>query len=203
MKIGFAIVMASPFFDKIISIQNTIAARYPFRDLLGAEHNLPHTTLFQGSFSESINYQEIADRAAEKLSLLLPDKMISFTDVIYKAEGWYFFMIEKTPELQQLHELVLSEIMPDLILDPDRMNRNISGLSEDEIAGIQNYGYRYSGAAFFPHITIGRTAAGRNEDLLNELNTVLRPESASIGRITVYRMGPDGTHADTLYEINL
>lgn len=86
---------------------------------------------------------------------------------------------------------------------PDRININLGDLTEEQIAGIDRYGYRYSEKAFYPHITIGRNDEEKNDKILELLNEKLSeiPQNAKIERMTVYKMGKDGMHEETLAEI--
>ncbi|MBQ8791893.1 MAG: hypothetical protein IJZ51_11380 [Ruminiclostridium sp.] len=204
MKIGFALISSNPVFDQVISIENKIHVRAGFLDYLGTHHNLPHTTIFQGNLSDETNYCAIAEKIAKKFTELFPSKTIDFGDVIYVPEGWYFWMCKKTKEFQELHDLTLKLVELNIVLEPSRFNRNIENIPSIQLEAIRRYGYRYAGEAFFPHITVGRTT---NEDtvLLSELNSEFASieKRAEISRITVYRMGNNGTHSETLYEIRL
>ena len=78
-------------------------------------------------------------------------------------------------------------------------------LTEAQMSGIDKYGYRYSAKAFFPHITIGRNDDDRGEEVLELLNKKLSKLSLNVPveRITAYRMGKDGMHAETLDEVKI
>ena len=83
--------------------------------------NLPHTTLFQGTFKEGFDHRKTADFIAERFTELFPDRTVSFSGAEYRPEGWYFYVMQKTSELQQLHETVLELAVPHLDPDPERM----------------------------------------------------------------------------------
>lgn len=202
MNIGFALITSSPFFDRIIEIENAFHDRAGFFDLLGNQKNLPHTTLFQGTMKEDIDFQKIAASAADEFCRLFPSGMIEFGSCKYVPEGWYFWKCIKTEAFQTLHDYVLHKVYPYIVLDPQRLARNNKVLSPVEKQAIERYGYRYAAEAFNPHITIGRSAQ-KNDELLFELDRALQElgNKASIAKLTVYGMGPNGTHQSTLFEV--
>ena len=204
MKIGFAIITDSPFFEQIIAFEHHFHVEGGFFDSLGSEKNLPHTTLFQGDMDEAIDYRSIADIIAEKFVRLLPDRVIAFDKIVYVPEGWYFLECRRDPPLFELHEEVLKLVRPHIHLDPARLDRDTGVMTREQIRGVQVYGYRYAGKAFYPHITIGRTLK-ESAPLLFRMNAALDKieRTSCISRITVYRMGPNGTHESTLYQVQL
>ena len=204
MKIGFAIITGSPFFEQIIAFEHLFHEEGGFFNSLGAKKNLPHTTLFQGDMDEVIDYRSIADMIAEKFVRLFPDRVVAFDKIVYVPEGWYFLECRKDPPLFDLHEEVLKWVQPYIRLDPARLDRDTGVMTREQIKGVQLYGYRYAGKAFYPHITIGR-ANNESAPLLLKMNAALDKieRTSCISRITVYRMGPNGTHESTLYEVRL
>lgn len=57
--------------------------------------------------------------------------------------------------------------------------------------------------AFLPHITIGRSVSKEQDIIMQLLTTKFQelPRDVEIERLTVYRMGENGVHAETLDEI--
>lgn len=204
LNIGFALIVGSPLFEEIIELENSIHNEAGFFNQLGNTHNIPHTTIFQGSFTDNVPYSSIASELVTYYKKHIKQCTPDFNQMVYVPEGWYFYKCFKTRELQLLHNYACRKVKPFLYLDPNRLNRNISSLSGEQIKGIKKYGYRYAATAFFPHITIGR-AAGENPSLLKSLNTASIGLSSQIPfkRLTVYEMGPNGTHLNTLFEATL
>ena len=101
-----------------------------------------------------------------------------------------------------LHNKVLNEVTPYIILPEDRLKRNLEDLPKNQQEAIKNYNYRYAGDAFCPHITIGRSTS-KNETILKEMNMAICNFDLSpyVEKVTVYQMGTNGTHKNTLYEI--
>lgn len=203
MKIGFALITAPPIFEKIVEIENALHNTVNFHNKLELVNNIPHTTLFQGTFRDDTNYITIAETIADYYKTKCADHCLHFESVKYIPQGWYFYTCKITNELKALHEVTLSNSKEYILLDPQRLNRNISGLTKAQIKGITDYGYRYSADAFFPHITLGRTSENMRAQIIslfsNELDKI--EKDVPIGKLTVYEMGVDGMHAKTLYEI--
>lgn len=204
MKIGYALITDNPVFSRVIGVENRIHGQSGFADYLGEEKNLPHTTIFQGDLSEDMDYREVAGKIADKFAELFPRKTIVFEKVEYIPEGWYFWMCKKDRAFQRLHDYTLELVKPYILLDPMRMEKIKEEMPRIQREAIRQYGYRYAGEAFSPHITIGRSQ-GKDVKLLEKLNEQLGDGEtrAAISRVTVYKMGNNGTHSETLYEINL
>ena len=203
-KIGFALIAETNFVNKIVNLEHDFHEKAGFFDSLGIIKNLPHLTLFQGEMNDKMNYQEVADKIARVFDEMDSSPMLHFTHIDYIPQGWYFLLCEKSKELEALHFEVLRMIEQYISLPEDRLTRCTNDMPRAQIEAIQRYNYRFAGDAFFPHITIGRSSE-RNEDVLNEMNMVIKQInlSPSVDKITVYKMGRNGTHEETLYEIKL
>ena len=203
MNIGFALVTGNPFFDSVVDLENEIHEICGFHNKLERANNIPHTTIFQGSFEEHTDYSAILRDIREYYVGNASDLRLHFREVVYVPHGWYFYMCKKTEELEKLHCFTLGRCKEYIALSPDRMNRNMDDLTPNQISGIETYGYRYSANAFSPHITLGRNDGEENEEQIAMLNEKLSeiPADPLIERITVYRMGKDGMHAETLDEV--
>ena len=205
MDIGFALVTGNPFFDSIVDLENEVHEECGFHNRLERINNIPHTTLFQGSFEAHTDYSTILRDIREYFVSNAIDQKLHFREVAYVSYGWYFYMCQKTEELEKLHCFTLGRCKEYIALSADRMCRNMNDLTPDLILGIDKYGYRYSANAFSPHITIGRNDNEKKEEQLIMLNEKIAslPKDPRIERITVYRMGKDGMHAETLDEVFL
>lgn len=203
MKIGFALITKAPFFNEIVRIENEVHDICGFMNKLGLVKNIPHTTLFQGSFSEQVDYKSILKEIKKYFCDSNQDKKLHFDEVIYVPEGWYFYACKKTDRLQELHNMTLELCKKDIVLEADRLANRFLNLPQIQIDGIAKYGYRYSEEAFLPHITIGRSVSKEQDIIMQLLTTKFQelPRDVEIERLTVYRMGENGVHAETLDEI--
>ncbi len=204
IRIGLALITEDSFLNRIVEIEKKIAQKYNFLTDLGTTYNLPHTTLFQGRFEEGFNYCKILKQIEQKLKELHL-KELKFIKVEYVPEGWYFYLCKKTDKLMKLHTYVLDLVKDDVILDLGRFKRDLSKLTKDQLEALKNYGYRYSGNAFDPHITLARTSEGKNNEIVEafqkDLNLITK--TPKLERLTVYLIGPNGSHKETLDEIYL
>ena len=137
MKIGFALITEDPFFGELIRRENALGEAAGFLDKLGPIHRLPHTTLFQGMMREDIPFESIAMELAENYLYFCPDRRVTFGDIVYVPEGWYFLEAEKDDRLQHIHDLLLERLGPYMVLDSRRLDRDTSFMSQAEKAGIE------------------------------------------------------------------
>lgn len=204
MKIGFALIPQDSVVEQIIDFEQRFHDSGNFSHALGIKHNLPHITLFQGEMNENFDYVTMANSLSNFLveKRLIP--LVSFSKIVYVEKGWYFLMCDNSDFLLSMHDFVLKHVEPYIVLPPDRMERDIECLTENQYKAILRYNYRYAAEAFCPHITIGRSA---QEDvlLLKKMNEAFSEmfKSSIISKITVYKMGQNGTHENTLYEIKI
>ena len=205
MNIGFALVTGDPFFGNIVDLENELHETCGFRNKLERVNNIPHTTIFQGSFEENTDFSAILRDIREYFVGNASDFRLHFQDVVYVPHGWYFYMCQKTEELERLHCFTLGRCKEYITLSADRMNRDMNDLTKNQISGIEKYGYRYSANAFSPHITLGRTDGEERQDIVTLLNEQMSriPKDPYIERITVYAMGKDGMHSETLDEVGI
>lgn len=204
MKIGFALIPEDSFIEEIIALEGHFHNKGRFLHRLGFETNLPHITLFQGDIDNHLDYKTMALDILDTLRRLSLPPIIHFSNISYVEKGWYFLKCDKTELLLAMHNFVLEQIKPYIILPPNRLERSLEYLTKTQYNAIMEYNYRYAGEAFYPHITIGRSKE-KNKTLLNEMNNAISKlkNSSMISRITVYKMGKDGTHEETLYEIRI
>ena len=203
MKIGFALIAEKKFVDQIVALECEFHDKAGFSDHLGTVNNLPHTTLFQGEMRDAINYREIAEHIASEYVKLSKSRTLRFTKIKYVPLGWYFLICKKSKALSTLHFQVLSRVEPYIVLPETRLEAT-SDLPEVQREALLHYNYRYAGEAFYPHVTIGRSEA-KNDMVLNEMNNALNQVDLSprVDRVTVYKMGVNGIHEDTLYEVRI
>lgn len=204
MQIGFALITDQSYIDLLVPIANEIGEEFGFRNRLGTTENIPHVTIFQGTFCDDFDYQAALEHAEGKRKSLGISEML-FTGVGYEPQGWYFLNCQNSSgyPFQKLHDAVLDDIEKDIALDPKRMEQDMTGFPGYQREMIKQYGYRYSRMAYRPHITIGRTVDIMNPEILKTVGAKLRgtPAIVPIQKIDVYKMGENGVHAETLAEI--
>lgn len=173
-------------------------AKVDLQPRLSYEGNLPHVTLWQGPLMRTT-------RASTLLSELHATTGIGSTIVLLAAgvrhqpRGWIFLMLERPLRLIEVQDAVLRHLVPNIDVAAIDTSRDMSTYSQSQRESYNRYGYRYVGSDFMPHLTLGRTdeaTAERVSSVYGEL-----PESMQhwrFDRLSLYRMGEDGAHAETL-----
>lgn len=201
MDIGFALIPDKPFSDELVKIENEVHEQCGFHHKLGTSFNIPHLTIFQGSFQNNVDCFQMLRYMTE---YFISCDHLQFNEVAYQAGGWYFYACQKTDELVNLHDWALKECRDYLDLQDDRLKQDMAGFTSEQIAGIKEYGYRYAGKAFMPHVTLGRSNdISANSELISLLKQKLSklPKDVPVYRMTCYKMGQDGQYAETLASI--
>ena len=144
--------------DKAIEANAKLVAKFGSEIVLNKKDCLPHISLAMGCADEKDidSVGEFLRTIAEKHSLgELTVKGIR-TTVNSRGESVLLFEVEKTEELQQLHQEVMRELGPYLSYDVrSDMIYGDEDVSETALLWIANYRERASFDKFFPHITIG------------------------------------------------
>ncbi len=205
--IGFALIFDDDMTRFIVETENAMHDEMGFFDRLGAETNLPHLTLFQGSFTDDTPIRTLTETVAERLSLSDSGGIVELTDVTYKPDGWWFWLARRETWLIRLHEFTLGLSFE--YLDPCALREHGEGkdappmpgrnpvVERAERRGSETYGYRYAADAHLPHVTIGRNG-GWDYRTQKRLRKALGRKKAEVRAVTCYRMGSNGTHAETL-----
>ncbi len=85
--------------------------------------------------------------------------------------------------------------------------KDTSGYTQLEKLNYARYGYRYIEATFCPHITLGKIPnqlLEKTRQKINYLfNLLLCDLVAQLNRVTIYQLGRYGSHASSLYELNI
>jgi hypothetical protein len=184
-------------------LQKSLGGDRPLRPPLSEEGNLPHLTVFQGPFEDALEPgRELARISA---SVSLPKELsLASVGVVHQPTGWLFMAVERPVLLQKLQEAVLDRLAPHLDREAFDTSKDTSRFTETERASFSQYGYRYTGDAYAPHITLGRT----DEDAALELVRTA-PERAHVpaewtfDRLSFYVMGEHGAHAEKVVELPL
>jgi hypothetical protein len=186
-----------------VQLQRNVGGGVGLEPSLNLNGNLPHVTVFQGSFSDSLTPTEalsgIAGSAADVG--LRGELSLSSPGVTYQPIGWLFLALERPPLLEALQEATLAALAPHLDGSAFAGDKDVSRFTDSERASYETYGYRYTGDAYSPHMTLGRAP----EDVAVELvrtaqERVAVPKTWVFDRLSFYVMGPHGAHAETLLE---
>ncbi|WP_238360735.1 DUF1045 domain-containing protein [Iningainema tapete] len=192
--------------ESLVELQTKLLHICPLSPLLGTEQNLPHITLLQGRFRNPIDWVrlicELRDYCREqKYSLEFKDAKLE-----YKPPGWYFLTLNH-PIFYEAHKFVFERLQDLIFLTEEDRQKDTSNYSPLEKHNYLSYGYRYILDAFHPHITLGRSldcSRIRDEENLRHLiKSFTSNFIGTIQMITIYELGENGSHAHTLYYVNI
>jgi hypothetical protein len=198
--LGVALLPRADHLRSAIRVQQEVAGGHSLQPPLTADGNLPHTTVFQGPFLDTLVPEPELERIGNALAL--PGEIrLNSTGIVYQPTGWVFLSLERPPLLERLQDVVLCALAPHLDREAFGTSKDTSRFTERERASYARYGYRYTGEAYAPHITLGRTHEQAARALVREaggLSSV--PGSWIFDRLSFYVMGEHGAHAQTLAE---
>jgi len=158
-KIAVDVVLlpSDEMMDKAIQANAELVERFGSEIVLNKENCLPHISLSMGCIDErDISSIEKILELLAKESLLGNLTVIGIrTSINARGQTVSVFEIDKTKELQSLHEKVSNEVTPyfgydvtsDMIYDQE--------VAQTSLLWIKNYPEKASFANFLPHITIG------------------------------------------------
>ncbi|MET9475923.1 MULTISPECIES: 2'-5' RNA ligase family protein [unclassified Streptomyces] len=201
--LGVALLPSAEHTRSAVQLQTDVGEDHGLQPPLSPDGNLPHVTVFQGPFLDSLSPERELRTIAGSMSL--PEEIrLASTGIVYQPTGWVFLSLERPTILSELQAAVLSVLAPHLDRAAFDTSKDTSRFTPDERASFAEYGYRYTGDAYAPHITLGRA----EEDIALKL-VGSAPERTSVqkewtfDRLTFYVMGEHGAHAEKLVERSL
>jgi hypothetical protein len=207
IRIGFALLPSIEHQQKLVALQKLVRCQYSLEPELSLDGNLPHLTLFQGSFTADTPYSAILKSLSEGLSYSEFRIPQAAEPIVYQPKGWYFLLVLNTVLLAGLHEEVLARCLPYLAIEPLKQSDYLADLTPAERASFEAFGYRYAGTCFLPHITLGRLYGDETADVVETINRELVNSFANdpicFDAMSVYMMGINGAHSETLAHIKL
>ncbi|WP_327191207.1 2'-5' RNA ligase family protein [Streptomyces xinghaiensis] len=201
--LGVALLPRADHLLAAVRPQRDIGGEVSLRPRLEPDGNLPHVTVFQGPFTDSLDPAEALESIATAAAGngLRGEVSLSTTNVVYQPTGWLFLALERPPLLEALQEAALAALDRHLDRTAFDRDKDTSRFTDDERASYERYGYRYTGPAYAPHVTLGRA----EENTALELVRTARdraglPKEMVFDRLSFYVMGEHGAHAETLLE---
>jgi len=144
--------------EKTIEANKELVRKFGRKIVLNKENCLPHISLAMGCVGERdiSAVEKVLKPVAEKSSLPELRVVAVRTTTNSVGEKVSVFEVEKTKELQLLHERVMDELGAYLSYNVTRDMLYRSGeIGESTLLWIKNYLEKSSFANFSPHITIG------------------------------------------------
>jgi 2'-5' RNA ligase len=144
--------------NQAVGISRRQFKKFSGKIILNKENCLPHISLAMGGIKES-DLQKVTKTLQDIASKFHTFELIADTyhdNTIPSKEIVSEFIIKKAPELQSLHEIVMTKLKPFLLYDIS-INTVFSPPAVEEITlcWIKNYAKKSSFNNFNPHITIG------------------------------------------------
>ncbi|MET9094237.1 2'-5' RNA ligase family protein [Streptomyces cyaneofuscatus] len=199
--LGVALLPRADHTRAAIRLQQSLGGDQPLQPPLSEDGNLPHLTVFQGPFEDSLDPER--ELARIKGALSLPDQLsLASVGIVHQPTGWLFMSVERPALLEKLQEVVLDGLAPRLDRQAFDTSKDISRFTDAERASFARYGYRYTGEAYAPHITLGRTDEATALELVRTAPERTRvPAEWIFDRLSFYVMGEHGAHAEKLAEL--
>ncbi|MFD6323142.1 2'-5' RNA ligase family protein [Streptomyces sp. NPDC058442] len=201
--LGVALLPRADHLRAAVRLQADIGGEVRLQPPLHPDGNLPHVTLFQGPFEDTLDPAEalklIGTAAAE--NGLHGEMSLSTTGVVYQPTGWLFLALERPPLLEALQEAAVAALDRHLDRASFDGSKDVSRFTDAERASYERYGYRYTGEAYAPHVTLGRAEEETAMELVRTArDRVDLPKEWVFDRLSFYVMGEHGAHAETLLE---
>jgi 2'-5' RNA ligase len=172
---------------------------------LGIDTNLPHMTILQCPYFPNAPHGDALRDTAERLSLGVSKS--HFTSVEYQHVGWVFADIASEAWLAELQSACFDATLQFIDLQQINDADNFLGYTEDEKRNYLEYGYRYVGTSFRPHVTLGRSIGPEAMTLPPGLVEAFRDElggsTVIFNELVFYRAGEFGALAEVLETVPL
>lgn len=144
--------------DMAIEANAELVGKFGEKIVLNKEDCLPHISLAMGCIDEGdiASIEKVLETIAEESSLGGLTVTGIRTTTNSKDEKVSVFELEKTSELQSLHEKVMEKLAPYFSYDvTSDMIYGDEEVGESTLLWIKNYAEKASFGNFLPHITIG------------------------------------------------
>jgi 2'-5' RNA ligase len=168
--------------DRAIAANSKLVEKFGEKIVLNKKSCLPHISLTMGCVDENdiTAIEKVLKEIAEKSSLTELNVIGIQTSTNSVGEKVSVFEVEKTNELQSLHEEVMEQLATYLNADVTAdMLYNPAEVGQSTLLWIKNYRAKSSFENFFPHITIG----------YGEINDLSFPIRFSAPRLALCHLG--------------
>jgi 2'-5' RNA ligase len=144
--------------DRAIEENAKLVAKFGSEIVLDKSNCLPHISLAMGCINEAdvVEIEKVFNKIAEERPVGKLKVCGIFTSVNAKGENVSVYVIEKTEQLQLLHEDVMERLHRYFSYDVTKeMIYGETNVAESTLLWIKKYHKRSSFANYLPHITIG------------------------------------------------
>jgi 2'-5' RNA ligase len=207
MKVGIALVPCCQTIQLMIEMQQKIISDNPLVPIWGNINNLPHITLLQGRFHHPINWINLVYNLQNYWQKQKYFEEFQITKLEYKTPGWYFLKLNNEHIFFDLHNFIFTSVKNLIYVTEEDLKKDISSYTDSEKINYIKYGYRYIGSGFNPHFTLGRIIDNSIDNRQSSWKGIIEffatQNLIKIQQITIYQVGNYGSHAATLYSVNI
>jgi 2'-5' RNA ligase len=158
-KIAVDVVLlpSDEMMDKAIQANARLVEKFGSEIVLNKENCLPHVSLAMGCIDEQdiSSIEKVLELIAKKSPLRNLTILGIRTSINARGETVSVFEVEKTKEIQSLHEKVIKKVRPYFSYDVTSNMIYDKEAADTALLWIKNYPEKASYANFLPHITIG------------------------------------------------
>ena len=168
--------------NAVIEINQELLKSFDSKIILHKEKCLPHISLAMGVLEEKDipTVGSILREIAKEFKTLNLAVAAMNADTISTGEKILGIEVERTEELQRLHEMVMQKLKPYLSYDVEKeMLFNPPEIEEVTFRWIKKYSGKSSFENFSPHITVG----------IGETDTIQTPKTFTASRIALCHLG--------------
>lgn len=200
---GLALLPEIETAQKIIEFQNDNLDFFKEPKLSPAEF-LPHVSVLQSPFHVKRLTDDVLKTFADKWKTY-QNKELKFGDLYQQPVGWYFLGINCPIWLRDFQLYCLSKLISAIDREKLGKNAHFEKYSPLEQTNFLNFGYRYIGEAFRPHITLGRNLQGKTipVEIQEEANKLFTGQPVKFDTLAFYQAGPNGALDEILDEVKL
>jgi hypothetical protein len=182
--------------DKAVEINAELVKKFGSKIVLNKVDCLPHISLAMGCLEETdiASVEKVLAEIARKTSLSVLKVLGIRASENSRGQTVSVFEVEKTSQLQSLHEKIMSRFTPYLTSDvTEDMIFGDENVAETTLLWIKNYRQKSSFAKFFPHITIG----------YGQTECRMQPTTFAAAKLALCHLGNHCTCRQILVSINL
>lgn len=162
--------------------------------------NLPHVSVHQFPTDDA---EQVAAAVSGRLTRHQP-RTSRIGALAHQPVGWLFADVERQSWMDDLQAEVVDLV--DHLVDRTALKRadQLTGYTAAESASYLRHGYRYVGATYRPHVTVGRTTTDSlslTTACLADYDARLLDRTVRFDQLVVLRAGPFGAVAEVLTSI--
>ncbi len=191
IAINVALIPSEEVVNKAIKINKKLVKEFKGSLILGRENCIPHITLIQ-CVIETSDVQKV-EKILEEIANSFSPLSLKITEAHYRKTSTElptsYFEIEKTPELQKLHELIMEKLSPfrcreiqkEFFYDKEQTRDSM-------VTYVKEFNVEHAFEKYRPHITLGK---GKMEQV--------EPIEFTANKLILAHLGANGTCAKVLF----